>query len=103
MGDACCGHDDQVLRVAAVPGAHSERHLATAILAAAAAAADVPALIETSDVALIGEDLRHLPKVLEHPRRSRRIMLQNIGLSLATITALMPSAPPPQRARVEAA
>jgi cation-transporting ATPase G len=40
----------------------------------------------------MGEDLRHLTQALRHARRSRRIMLQNIGLSLAIITILMPLA-----------
>jgi cation-transporting ATPase G len=48
--------------------------------------------IETADVALMGEDLRHLPQVFAHARRSRRIMLQNVGLSLALITVLIPLA-----------
>ena len=48
--------------------------------------------IETADVALMGEDLRHLPLALRHARRARRIMLQNVGLSLALIIALMPLA-----------
>ena len=38
------------------------------------------------------EDLRHLPQVFAHARRSRRIMLQNVGLSLALITILIPLA-----------
>ncbi|BBY46923.1 hypothetical protein MARA_03910 [Mycolicibacterium arabiense] len=37
--------------------------------------------IETADVALMGEDLRHLPQAFSHARRARRIMLQNVGLS----------------------
>jgi cation-transporting ATPase G len=48
--------------------------------------------IETADVALMGEDLRHLPQALAHARRSRTIMLQNVGLSLGIITVLMPLA-----------
>jgi hypothetical protein len=45
--------------------------------------------IETADVAMMGEDLRHLPQVLSHARRARRIMVQNIGLSLAIIAILI--------------
>jgi len=40
----------------------------------------------------MGEDLRHLPQVLSHSRRARRIMVQNIGLSLAIIAILIPLA-----------
>jgi cation-transporting ATPase G len=38
----------------------------------------------------MGEDLRHLPQALDHARRARTIMLQNIGLSLAIVVVLMP-------------
>ncbi|MEV4272931.1 cation-transporting P-type ATPase, partial [Micromonospora aurantiaca] len=48
--------------------------------------------IETADVALMGEDLRHLPQALDHARRARSIMLQNVGLSLAVVVGLMPLA-----------
>ena len=48
--------------------------------------------IETADVALMGEDLRHLPQVLAHSRRARRIMVQNIAFSLAIIAVLIPLA-----------
>ena len=40
----------------------------------------------------MGEDLRHLPQVLAHSRRARRIMMQNIAISLAIITILIPLA-----------
>lgn len=48
--------------------------------------------IETADVALMGDDLRHLPHVLHHARRARQIMLQNVGMSLAIIIVLVPLA-----------
>ena len=48
--------------------------------------------IETADVALMGEDLRHLTHAFSHARRARRIMWQNVGLSLALITVLIPLA-----------
>ena len=48
--------------------------------------------IETADVALMGEDLRHLPQTLAHARRARAIMLQNVGLSLGLIAVLIPLA-----------
>ncbi|GAB3108089.1 cation-translocating P-type ATPase [Streptomyces calidiresistens] len=46
--------------------------------------------IETADVALMGEDLRHLPQALDHAGRARRIMLQNIVLSLGIVVVLVP-------------
>jgi cation-transporting ATPase G len=48
--------------------------------------------IATADVALMGEDLRHLPQAFPHARRARRIMLQNVGLSLAIVVGLVPLA-----------
>ncbi|AII11157.1 heavy metal translocating P-type ATPase [Rhodococcus opacus] len=66
--------------------------LATADIGIAMGAMGTDVAIETADVALMGEDLRHLPQVLAHARRARRIMLQNIGLSLAIITVLIPLA-----------
>ena len=38
------------------------------------------------------EDLRHLPQAFGHARRARRIMLQNVALSLAIVIGLMPLA-----------
>ncbi|MFJ5264976.1 heavy metal translocating P-type ATPase [Streptomyces sp. NPDC088387] len=66
--------------------------LATADVGIAMGAMGADVAIETADAALMGEDLRHLPQLLRHARRSRVIMIQNIGLSLAIITALIPLA-----------
>ncbi|KQH80574.1 cadmium-transporting ATPase [Mycobacterium gordonae] len=66
--------------------------LATADIGIAMGAMGTDVAIETADVALMGEDLRHLPQVLAHSRRARRIMVQNIGLSLAIIAVLIPMA-----------
>jgi len=48
--------------------------------------------LETADVALMGTDLRALPQAFAHARRARRIMLQNVGLSLTLIAILIPLA-----------
>ncbi|NME81494.1 cation-translocating P-type ATPase [Rhodococcus sp. 105337] len=66
--------------------------LASADLGIAMGAMGTDVAIETAEVALMGEDLRHLPQVLAHARRARRIMLQNIGFSLAIIAVLIPLA-----------
>ena len=66
--------------------------LATADIGIAMGAMGTDVAIETADVALMGEDLRHLPQMLAHSRRARRIMVQNIAFSLAIIAVLIPLA-----------
>nr|WP_256981283.1 MULTISPECIES: cation-translocating P-type ATPase [unclassified Rhodococcus (in: high G+C Gram-positive bacteria)] len=66
--------------------------LATADVGIAMGAMGTDVAIETADVALMGEDLRHLPQVLAHARRARRIMIENIALSIAIIGVLVPLA-----------
>ena len=64
--------------------------LATVGIAMGAMGTDVA--IEAADVALMGNNLQALTTALDHARRARTIMLQNVGLSLAIVTTLIPLA-----------
>ena len=55
-----------------------------------AAGSDVA--VEAADIAVMGDSLTHLPDLIEHARRTRRIMIQNLILSGMIIAALIPTA-----------
>ncbi|MFZ2480141.1 MAG: cation-translocating P-type ATPase [Propioniciclava sp.] len=66
--------------------------LASATVGIAMGATGSDAAIESADVAFTGHDLRLIPQALQQARRGRAIMNQNIVLSLAIITVLLPLA-----------
>jgi cation-transporting ATPase G len=66
--------------------------LASADLGIAMGAKGADAAIESADVAFTGHDLRLIPQALEHARRGRSIINQNVVLSIAIIAVLLPLA-----------
>jgi cation-transporting ATPase G len=66
--------------------------LATADVGIAMGTIGTDVAIETADVALMGDDLRHLPDAFAHARRSLRIARQNLFLSAAILVGLIPLA-----------
>jgi cation transport ATPase len=66
--------------------------LATATVGVAMGAMGTDVAIETADVALMGDDLRHLPEVFSHARRAATIMRQNLFLSGSILALLVPLA-----------
>ena len=66
--------------------------LATADIGIAVGATGSDAAVESADLAVTGDDLRAVPRALRHARRGRRIIDQNIALSLLIILILPPLA-----------
>lgn len=66
--------------------------LAGATVGIAMGATGSDAAIESADVAFTGHDLSLIPPALQHARSGRSIINQNIVLSLAIITVLLPLA-----------
>jgi cation-transporting ATPase G len=66
--------------------------LATAQVGIAMGAAGSDVAIEAADIAIMGDRLTHLPDVLDHAVRTRRIMIQNLVLSGLIIAVLIPAA-----------
>ncbi|MDP9403415.1 MAG: cadmium-translocating P-type ATPase [Actinomycetota bacterium] len=66
--------------------------LATADVGIAMGAMGTDVAIETADVALMGEDLRHLPQAFAHARHAVAVMRQNLVLSGSILLVLVPLA-----------
>ena len=66
--------------------------LASADVGIAMGAMGTDVAIEAADVALMGDDLRHLPDTFEHARRAGRVMRQNLLLSGGILLTLIPLA-----------
>ena len=66
--------------------------LAAADVGIAMGAAGTDVAIEAADIAVMGDSLTHLPDLIDHARRTRRIILQNLVLSGMIIAILIPAA-----------
>ncbi len=66
--------------------------LATADVGIAMGAAGSDVAVEAADIAVMGDSLTHLPDLIDHARRTRTIMIQNLVLSGMLIAVLIPTA-----------